>query len=163
MTLPGQTFSLLEHMPVKPQVKSFFIADKVIQEKETNKWSAIGIFDRIYSSRFPFRHSRVALYFKIADAEGDYTIKIDCCDANGKKLALFEGLKLHVTSRLISPDFGIQTFDLPIPEPGKYYFNLFLNDESSKRFNSRSSSPSQKSRAKGKFLAQELAHPRHAV
>ena len=46
-------------------------------------------------------HSRVALYFKVADAEGDYTIKIDFCDANGKKLALFEGLKLHVTSRLI--------------------------------------------------------------
>lgn len=116
-------------MPVKPQVKSFLISDIVIQEKESNKWSAIGIFDRICASRFPFRHSRVALYFKIADAEGDYKVKIEFCDSEGKKLALFEGINMHVPNRLVCPDFGIQTYDLPIPQPGQYYFNLYLNDE----------------------------------
>jgi hypothetical protein len=49
-------------MPVKPQAKPFSIADQVIQEGETNKWRAIKIFDRIYSSRFPCHHTRVALY-----------------------------------------------------------------------------------------------------
>lgn len=55
-------------MPVKPEVISFIIADMVIQEKATNKWSAVGIFDRVFSKNFPFVHPSLGLYIKLADA-----------------------------------------------------------------------------------------------
>lgn len=116
-------------MPVKPHIKSFLIADTVIQEKVTNKWSAIGIFDRIYAKSFPCIHPSLALYIRLSDAEGDYEIRVEFCDASGRKLAIFEGIRLSVTSRLLAPDFGIQTRALPIPAPGKYTFNLYFNNE----------------------------------
>ncbi len=116
-------------MSVVPSIKSFLIADMVIQEQHTNKWSAIGIFDRIYSKTFPFKQRTLALFIKLSDAEGDLNIRVEFCDENDRVLALFEGLKLRVPSRLTSVDFGIQTRDLPIPKPGKYYFKLYFNDD----------------------------------
>jgi hypothetical protein len=115
--------------PVAPVIKSFLIADMVIQEQRTNKWSAIGIFDRIFAANFPLRYDRLALYIRLTDAEDKYLIRVEFCDENDRKLALFEGIELTVPSRLASIDFGIQTRDLPIPKPGKYNFDLYFNDQ----------------------------------
>ncbi len=116
-------------MPSKPVIKSFLIADSVIQEKGSNKWSAIGIFDRIYTHNFPFLHANTALYIKLADAEGEYELKIEFVDSSGRKLGIFEGIKLKVLSKLDTPDFGIKTQNLFIPASGKYHFDLYFNNQ----------------------------------
>ena len=115
--------------PIKPQIKSFLIADMVIQEHGSNKWSAIGIFDRIYAQGFPYLHNTLALYIKLSDAEGSYDIRVEFCDENDRKIAIFKGIKLSVPSRLNTPDFGIRTRNLQVPKPGQYCFNLYFNDE----------------------------------
>jgi len=119
---------------VKPSVQSILIADRVIQEKNTNKWSIIGVFDRIIAKKFPIIHPSLALYIRLNDAQGKYNIRVEFCDSNGRKLALFKGLTLVVSSRLDNPDFGIQTYNLPIPKPGKYFFNFYFNEEFIKDF-----------------------------
>ncbi len=116
-------------MPVKPQIKSFLIADQVLQEKGTNKWSAIGIFDTIYASSFPCVHPSLALYIRLSDGEGDFDIKVEFYDEAERALAIFKGFKLVVRDRLANPDFGIQTKSLPVPQPGRYTFRLYFNDE----------------------------------
>lgn len=116
-------------MPAKPNIITFLIADSVIQEKGSNKWSAIGIFDRIYAEKFPCLHTNMALYIKLADAEGEYDISVEFKDSEGKKLEIFEGIKLRVPSRLNHPDFGIKTQNLLIPKPDKYNFDLYFNGD----------------------------------
>lgn len=116
-------------MSVKPKIISFLIADKVIQEKATNKWSVIGIFDKIYTSNFPCLHNSLALYIRLSEAEGDYDIHVEFCDENDRILSMFEGIKLSASSRLTPCDFGVQTRNLPIPRPGKYWFKLYFNKE----------------------------------
>lgn len=116
-------------MPPKPNVISFLIADNVMQEKGSNKWSAIGIFDHIYAEKFPCVHINTALYVKLSDAEGDYDIRVEFTDSSARKLGVFEGVKLQVVSRLAQPDFGIQTRNLFIPKPDKYNFDLYFNDQ----------------------------------
>ena len=115
--------------PLPPVIKSFLIADMIIQEQRTNKWSAIGIFDKMYAVNSPFRYHSLGLYIRLTDAEGKYLIRVEFCDENDRKLALFGGIGLTVPSRLDSVDFGIQTRDLPIPKPGKYNFDLYFNDQ----------------------------------
>jgi len=115
-------------MQVKPIVKAFLIADKVMREEGTGKWSVIGIFDRILSKNFPTNHPSLALYIRLTNAEGEYNVKVEFCEAEGKVLSLFEG-KLVVSSRLATPELGIQTYNLPLPKPGKYLFKLYLNDD----------------------------------
>ena len=121
--------SSIPNATAKPNIISFLIADSIIQEKGTNKWSVIGIFDRIHASSFPFIHPNLALYIKLSDAEGDYSIKIEFTNDAGQKLGVFEGLKLTIHSKLETPDFGIQTRNLTIPSPGKYNFDLYFNDQ----------------------------------
>lgn len=116
-------------MPSNPNIITFLIADSVIQEKGTNKWSAIGIFDHVYASRFPTLHNNMALYIRLSDAEGEYDIRVEFVDSDNRRLGLFEGLKLRVASKLEFPDFGIRTQNLMIPKPGKYNFDLYFNNE----------------------------------
>ncbi len=121
-------------IPVKPEIISFLIADMVIQEKGTNKWSAIGIFDKIRAVSFPYIHPGLALYIRLADAEGDYNIRIEFCDDSDQIFAVFEGITLSIQSRLHHPDLGIKTVNLAIPKPGKYYFKLYFNGAFTKGF-----------------------------
>lgn len=116
-------------MPSKPKIITFLIADNIIQEKGSNKWSAIGIFDRIYAVKFPYLHANMALYIKLFDAEGEYNIRVEFVDSEGKKMAIFKGIKLKVRSKLDHPDFGIRAQNLMIPKPGKYHFDLYFNDD----------------------------------
>lgn len=121
-------------LPVKPEIISFLIADMVIQEKATNKWSAIGIFDRIRATSFPYTHPGLGLYIRLADAEGDYDVRIEFCDDSDRIFAVFEGITVSIHSRLQHPDFGMKTANLPIPKPGKYYFKLYFNGSFAKGF-----------------------------
>lgn len=121
-------------LPVKPEIISFLIADMVIQEKGTNKWSAIGIFDRIRAANFPYIHPCLALYIRLADAEGDYDISVEFCDDSDRIFAVFEGITLSILSRLHHPDLGIRAGNLLIPKSGKYYFKLYFNGVFAKGF-----------------------------
>ena len=121
-------------MPVKPEIVSFLIADMVIREAGTNKWSAIGIFDHILAANFPFVLPGLSLYIRLSDAEGEYKIRVEFCDDKDRVLAFHEGITLSIPSRLLNPDFGIKTRDLPLPTPGKYYFKLYFNGEFAKGF-----------------------------
>lgn len=117
-----------------PRVVSFLIADNVFQEKNTNKWNLIGIFDKISSRVFPVIHPSLGLYFKISDALGDYDVKVEYRDSTDKVISIFEVVHIKVQSKLEKFEFGIQTYNLPIPKPGKYKFYLYLNGEFGETF-----------------------------
>ena len=112
-----------------PKITSFLIADKVIQEKHTNKWSAIGIFDRILAVKYPCIHASMGLYIKLSDIQGKFKVRIEFCDVEGRVLSFFEGIELNVKSKLACPEFGINTSRLHIPKPGKYMFKLYFGEE----------------------------------
>ncbi|MBF0620254.1 MAG: hypothetical protein HQL19_08830 [Candidatus Omnitrophica bacterium] len=113
----------------KPQIISFLIADHIIQEGASHKWSVIGIFDRITAVKFPCLQQNLALYVKFCDAEGEYDVRVEFTDTQAHKLGAFGGIKLRVASRLEHPDFGVVTRSLAIPAPGKYNFDLYFNEQ----------------------------------
>lgn len=112
-----------------PEVKSFLVADMVIQEKVTNKWSVVGIFDQVLAPKFPTARSGVGLYVKLADAEGRYKVRIEFRDSEDTVLAKMEGLELTTNGPVRTLDFGVPIQFLHLPKPGTYHFQLFLNDE----------------------------------
>ncbi len=116
-------------MNPKPEIITFLIADQVIQEKGTNKWSAIGIFDHICADQFPFIYQSMGLYIKLTDAQGDYKIRIEIVDPQHHKVSVFEGINLKIDSRLSSMDLGIQTRNLHLPKPDNYHIDLYFNDQ----------------------------------
>lgn len=112
-----------------PIVRSFLIADSVIQDRLTGKWSIIGVFDRVLAPSFPVIHPTVALYFRMSDAQGRYRIKVEFRDGSDRRVGLFEGIELEVKDAAQSVDLGLPTHMLRLEKPGKYQFQLYVNDE----------------------------------
>jgi hypothetical protein len=116
-------------MPPTPNVKAFLIADAVIQDRATGKWSVVGIFDRIFAPQFPCVHPSLAMYVKLSDAVGRYRVRVEFRDGDDKVVSGFEGIDLEVKDQLQSVDFGIPTHGLPLEKPGRYQFQLYFNGE----------------------------------
>ncbi len=113
-----------------PEVKSFLVADTVIQEKGSNKWSVIGVFDQIVATQFPTGRPGIGLYVKLADAEGRYKVRIEFRDSDDQLLTWIEGMEISTKGRVATLDFGMQIQNpLAIPKAGKYHFIIYLNGQ----------------------------------
>jgi hypothetical protein len=111
-----------------PVVKSFLIADTVIQDRLSGKWSIIGVFDRIMTGAFPVFHP-LALYLKLGDTAGKYKIKVELRDANDRQVALIEGNQIDVKAPIQTVELGLRMPPIPLERAGKYQFQLHVNDE----------------------------------
>ena len=109
-----------------PELKSFLVADRVLQEKGSDKWSIIGVFDKIWGRTFPMVHGSLGIFAKVADVEGTHQVRIELRDDEDRCLADFKGMQVSVQGPPQVISFGIQTQHLPIPRPGKYHFSLWF-------------------------------------
>jgi hypothetical protein len=116
-------------MASMPEVKAFLIADQVIQEKGTNKWSVIGVFDRVAAKQFPTSRPTLGIYIKLADVQGRLDLALEFRDAQDRILNKLEGIKVETSGPVGTIDLGFQTFNLGIPAAGKYHFVLYINRE----------------------------------
>jgi hypothetical protein len=116
-------------MPRPPIVKSFLIADSVIHDRISGKWSIIGVFDRVMAPRYPTFHSPLAFYIKFADAEGMYKIRVELRDGDDRRVGQIEGIQLEVKIAGHSVDLGFPAPPLWLEKAGKYQFQLYANDE----------------------------------
>ena len=112
-----------------PVVKSFLIADAVIQDRLTGKWSVIGVFDRILSAAFPVLHPSVSFYVKMGDLQGRYRIKVEFRDATDNRIGLIEGPPIDVKDSAQSFELGIGLANVKLDRPGKYQFQMYVNDD----------------------------------
>lgn len=115
-------------MPSIPHVSSFLIADQVFQQMG-GKWCAIGVFSRIMAPQFPALHASMGLFFVLSDASGAYDLRVEFRNDQDQVLGMFGGVKIDVPGRLARMYVGLQTTNLFIPAPGKYFFKLFFNDQ----------------------------------
>ena len=112
-----------------PVVKSFLIADTVIHDRIAGKWSIIGVFDRVMAPQFPVIHPTLAFYLKLGDVQGKYKIKVEFRDSADARKGLIEGIEIDVKVAAQSFEVGFHAPPLPLEKPGKYQFQLFVNDE----------------------------------
>jgi hypothetical protein len=116
-------------MAAPPAVKAFLIADAVIQDRLTRKWTVVNVFDQIFAPQFPAWHPSMALYVKLADARGRYAVRLEFRDAADAMLSKIEGITVEATGPSHTAEFGLTAQGLPLKEPGRYQFQLFLNDD----------------------------------
>lgn len=112
-----------------PVVQSFLVADAVIQDRATGKWSVIGIFDRLLAPSFPCVHPSLAVYARLADAQGTYAVRIEFRDSEDRCVASIDGIRVEVPDRTRTVDFGVVARGLRLERPGLYHFQLYLNGE----------------------------------
>jgi hypothetical protein len=110
-------------------VRAFLVADAVIQDRLTGKWSVIGIFDRVMAPLFPVVHPTLGVYVKLADAAGRYRVQLELRDVTDRCVSAFPAFEMDIKDRGQSVELGFPTHMLPLEKPGKYQFQLHLNGE----------------------------------
>lgn len=111
---------------VTPFLVAALVCDTAAVDPNTNKKSLIGIFDRLNVNEFPTQHP-ASVYFKITDAEGRYSVRIRYVrTATGEILANSEG-EVTILDRLVSSDYLVSFGAIPVPEAGRYEFQIWAN------------------------------------
>jgi hypothetical protein len=109
------------------------LADYALIDQQ-GKLSVLGIFQHVWVASFPAVHPRTHLVLRVRGRRteiGEHRIRIRFVDESGKELMGGEG-----TVQFGEPPAGITeveagavlVFDVPLPTPGSYAFEIGLND-----------------------------------
>ena len=112
-----------------PSVVAMLVCDQIINEQGTNKKSLIGVFDNFFSLTFPGFLQRLAVYVKMADAVGDYFLKLRIVKLKDEALIAEVGIQAHFQDVTQYGELALNLPGLPIPEAGKYEIQLYSGDE----------------------------------
>ena len=113
--------------PPIPSVLAMLLCDQIIIDAQTQKKSLIGIFDKFNAVVFPAA-ANIAVYAKLADAEGQYKFKIRVVRLSDESLIGDVSADGTVQTRLEPADMAVYLMGFTVPDPGKYEFQLFAND-----------------------------------
>jgi hypothetical protein len=113
-----------------PSVVAMLICDQIITEQVTNKKSLVGVFDNFYSLNFPTLFKRLAVYVKLADAIGDYLFRLRIVRLKDEGKIAEIGIQAHIEGESNQySELALNMGDIPIPEPGKYEFQLYSGED----------------------------------
>jgi len=114
----------------KPQLKAILTCDTIIAEKGTDKHSLIGIFDRMYITKFPTSYFPIYLYLAFSGS-GDFRIRVSFHDLTEDKEIASSSLPqlIHCPDRLKTYQVIFRLPPLPLPQEGDYDFIVYANDE----------------------------------
>lgn len=112
---------------VIPVLVAAIICDVAVADPSTGKKNLIGIFDRVHVRKFPTQRA-MSLYFKVTDSEGYYNFDARYIQVNTGKLIAGAKGELNSQDRLASTDLIINFPPLPIPEEGRYEFQIWANN-----------------------------------
>lgn len=110
----------------RPKLKYFLQCDEV--RNDQGKFSAIGIFDTIFSFIFPANHKKFFLLAGFTGEPGLHKLELQVSGPDGRVLGNTKGeLTLDSPAHVANVIFGFENF--PLPSEGKYTLSLFLDGD----------------------------------
>jgi len=104
------------------------LCDLTIREAVTGKISLIGVFENISAAAFPVVHRGLAVYAKLADAEGDYAIRLDLVRLDDGHVLAQGTLRATFGSRMTPGELVFNLENLGFERAGRYEFRLYADD-----------------------------------
>jgi hypothetical protein len=104
------------------------LCDLTIREAGTGKISLIGVFEDISAAAFPVVHRGLAVYTKLADAEGEYTIRLELVRLDDSHVLAQGTLTATFASRMTPGEMVFNLENLGFERPGRYEFRLYAAD-----------------------------------
>jgi len=112
----------------KPVLIAALVCDVAAKDPTTGKISLIGIFDRVHVKAFPGKRP-VSLYAKLTEAEGQYQFQVKYVySSTGATLAEAKG-EFAAKEKLGTVELQLQFPPLPLPGPGRYDFQVWVNGQ----------------------------------
>jgi len=104
------------------------LCDLTIREHGTGKLSLIGIFENISAARFPVVHRALTVYAKLADAEGDYAIRLELLRLDDSHMVAQGTLRASFADRMTPGELTVNLENLGFERAGRYEFRLYADD-----------------------------------
>ena len=126
-----------------PSLNAMLLCDQTIREHGTGKMSLIGIFENISAARFPVVHRALTVYAKLADAEGEYGIRLELVRLDDHHTVAQAALRATFADRMTPGELTLSLENLGFERPGRYEFRLYADDRfvASKSFTVIQSAP----------------------
>ena len=108
---------------------AFLLCDQISSDQTTGKKTVVGIFDRMWVSRFPTNYRPASLYARLIDCEGEYEFRIEYVQVSTQTvLGKAEG-QATAKDRHRYTDIVIAWPVIPIPDAGEYEFRLWMSNK----------------------------------
>jgi|GEM_PF-1782381 len=117
-----------------PSCKAAILCDQAIRDAGTQKWTLVGLWDRIQISKEPSKdapifHNQIGLYFYLVDTSvGEFPWMIELLHFGDLIECDFELKgKVVVKDELLPLELGVNFRRVPIKAVGSYTFRLWIN------------------------------------
>ena len=111
-----------------PSLNAMLLCDLTIREHGTGKMSLIGIFENISAARFPVVHRALTVYAKLADAEGEYAIRLELLRLDDSHMVAQGNLRAGFADRMTPGELTVNLENLGFERPGRYEFRLYADE-----------------------------------
>jgi hypothetical protein len=111
-----------------PSLNAMLLCDLTIREHGTGKISLIGVFENISATTFPVVHRALSVYAKLADAEGEYAIKLELVRLDDSRVVAQGLLRATFADRMTPGELIFNLENLGFERAGRYEFRLYAED-----------------------------------
>jgi hypothetical protein len=116
-------------MDIRPNLQFSVVCDDVRRE-DNGKFMLVGIFEAINAVKFPATHNTLFVANRWCKGEGSFTQKIRIINTKDKGLIFQTEEQPFQLSDIDAHHTIISRFNnLIFPDPGKYWVEIFLNNE----------------------------------
>ena len=116
-------------MDIRPNLQFSVVCDDVRRE-DNGKFMLIGIFEAINAVEFPAKHHTLFVANRWCKGEGSFTQKIRIVNTRDKAIVFQTEDQLFQLQDIDTHHTIISRFNnLLFPSPGKYWVEIFLNNE----------------------------------
>lgn len=117
---------LESHEPVIPVLTATVLCDFGATDPATGKKTLVGIFNQVSALKLPTTQS-ASVYLCVTDALGEYDMAVRLVRARDQLPIAEATFRLSIKSRLVPIDVLIPPQSYPLPDKGKYEFQVFAN------------------------------------
>jgi hypothetical protein len=119
----------MEKEKPRPVSLAMLLCDYVIEDKQTNKKSLIGLFSNISAKKFPASHYRMNVFVVLCDGHGEYRGELRCVNAdNDEEISTMKGPVVFPDPNAVL-EFNFEMFGVSFPQPGDYIMQFLCDDE----------------------------------
>ena len=111
-----------------PMGLALVVCDLVIQDRQTNKRTLVGLFDRLFANQFPCVHPQLSVFVSLTSGHGTYQCEIRCRHAEtGTPAFSAKGpVKMNDPMQVVEMVFNLQ--GVRFAEPGEYWLECLVGD-----------------------------------
>jgi len=113
-----------------PSIRAFLLVDSVYQDSVTRKKILVGLFNEFTCPTFPFSALPFAIFMQFTDVRAEYQLRMRFVSLKDQSVIAETppfALPKPAADKRIS-DIVLNLGGLPLPEPGKYAFELYAGD-----------------------------------